>query len=86
MLDVSVGFAEHSALEAQGLTLERLREPAHCGRERGRDEVAATLGGQARHDGVELILEAHVQHLVCFVEHHLSHAAAIERAAADMIE
>ena len=54
--------------------------------QRGREQRGLPLGGQLVQDGLEVVLEAHVEHLVGLVEHHELHLREQQRLAADVVE
>ncbi len=86
VLDVAVGVAEARALDVQGLALVALRQLADGGREGGGDQVCAALGGRLLEDPLELLAEAHVEHLVGLVEDDRPEGSAVEGAALDVVE
>ncbi len=53
---------------------------------RGREEQHAPLIGRMAHDLLDILDEAHVEHLVRLVQHEEADAGQVERAAADVVE
>ena len=83
--DVAVAAAFADRRDAQRLVLvaagERLDRARHGGREQQR---AAGVGGGIE-DRLELLAEAHVEHLVGFIQHRDSEGGKVQRAALEMV-
>ena len=86
VLDVGVGFAEARAFDVHRLLLIALGDGLDPGGERRADEVRAAILRSRVQDRLELVAEAHVEHLVGLVEDDLFDTTRIERAALDVIE
>ena len=75
--DLQVVLLDRVDREGRGLDLHRdrvvhalLGQPLDLGRHRGREEAGLAPGGTAREDGLHVLEEAQVEHLVGLVEHH----------------
>ena len=78
--DLAVDADAHRFLQ---MRFGELRDPR---RERGREERRLTIGRSGLQDGLEILGEAHVEHLVRLVEHDDLHRIEAQRLAADVIE
>ena len=61
-------------------------EPADSERNGRREQTRVPLGGDERHDLAHLLGEAHVEHLVGFVEDESAHAIELQLAALQQVE
>jgi len=86
VLDVDVGRAQTRTLENERLTLEALRQIEHTAGKGRRDEMTGPLGRQRLQDRVELLAEAHVEHLIRLVEHDVRDRVGGDGAVPQMIE
>src|SRR3712207_9326239 len=53
---------------------------------RSREEHSLALRWRFLQDGLDVLDEAHIEHLIGLVEHHRAYLAQLEGASADMIE
>jgi len=72
-------------LQADGVAQVALDDRAEAGRERRREEHGLALGGGRVEDRLEVLGEAHVEHLVGLVEHHGAQAVQPQRAAFEVV-
>ena len=86
MRDVLVHLARAAGAGDDGAALAAIGQAGDLARERGREEQRAPLGGDLAEDRVELVLEAHVEHLVRLVEDDDADLRRVDRPAAEVIE
>ena len=84
--DVLVGLAALRALHVGRVALVAVGEREHLARKGGRHEVGAALGRRLAEDGLELVAEAEIEHLIGLVEDDGIGAPRVDRAALEMVE
>ena len=75
------GLSERGCLAATGFA-----QPLLLAREGGGDEVGAALGRRLLEDGLDLVAEAQIEHLIGLVEDHGLGGAGVDGAALEVIE
>jgi hypothetical protein len=86
VLDVLVGGAEAGAFDPRRVGLVAVGEGEHLAREGRGDEVRAALGRGLFEDGLELVAEAEIEHLIGLVEDHRLGRAGVDGAALEVVE
>ena len=86
VLDVLVRRAQAGALDRERVPLVARSEALDAVGERGGDHMRAARLGRLVEDALELLAEAHVEHLVRLVEDELADATHVENAARDVVE
>ena len=73
-------------LQELGVAQEPPRQPLDPLGHRRREQQRLPLGRRLLQDGLDVLLEAHRQHLVALVEHRAAHAVEAQRPAPQVIE
>ena len=63
-----------------------LRQAANAGGHRRREQGNLLLTGGILQDALDILLEAHVQHLICLVEHHEAQLGNIQAALLQVVD
>ena len=86
LLDVDVARLRGVDGDAQRVVQERAREANDARFDRGREEHGLARLRDLGEDGLEVVLEAHVEHAVGFVQHQELQAAEIDAAGVHLVE
>ncbi len=86
VLDIGVHRVLAVHLHLDGVLHELLDDPSDLRRHRGRKEPGQFVVRGEGEDLVELVLEAHIEHFVRFIEHEVADGLELHRAALDQVD